>query len=77
MCIPGAINNVNTEGIYKLIKEGASIVTSGDDILNALGWEIKKAQPKNETNLSLNPQEKIIFDINNGQPLSANTMPIP
>ncbi len=63
MCIPGAINNVNTEGIYKLIKEGASIVTSGDDILNALGWEIKKAQPKNETNLSLNPQEKIIFDI--------------
>lgn len=63
MCIPGAINNVNTEGIYKLIKDGASIVTSGDDILNALGWEIKKAQPKNETNLSLNPQEKIIFDI--------------
>ena len=63
MCIPGAINNVNTEGIYKLIKDGASIVTSGDDILNALGWEIKKVQPKNETNLSLNPQEKIIFDI--------------
>lgn len=63
MCIPGAINNVNTEGIYKLIKDGASIVTSGDDILNALGWEIKKVQPKNETNLSLNQQEKIIFDI--------------
>ena len=38
MCIPGAINNVNTEGVYKLIKDGATIVTQGDDILNALNW---------------------------------------
>ena len=63
MCIPGAINNVNTEGIYKLIKDGASIVTSGNDILNALNWEIQKAEPTKKTDLSLNPQEKIIFDI--------------
>ena len=63
MCIPGAINNVNTEGIYKLIKDGASIVTSGDDILNALGWEIKKSKSENKQNHDLLPQEKIIFDI--------------
>ena len=63
MCIPGAINNVNTEGIYKLIKDGASIVTSGDDILNALGWEIKKSKSENKQNQDLLPQEKIIFDI--------------
>ena len=63
MCIPGAINNVNTEGIYKLIKDGASIVTSGDDILNALGWEIKKSKSENKQNYDLLPQEKIIFDI--------------
>ena len=63
MCIPGAINNVNTEGIYKLIKDGASIVTSGNDILNALGWEIKKSKSEKKQNQDLLPQEKIIFDI--------------
>ena len=63
MCIPGAINNVNTEGIYKLIKDGASIVTCGNDILNALNWEIQKTEPAQKIDLSLNPQEKIIFDI--------------
>ena len=41
MCIPGAINNSNTEGIYKLLKDGATMVTKGEDILNALGWEIQ------------------------------------
>ena len=25
MCIPGAINNVNTEGVYKLIKDGMTV----------------------------------------------------
>ena len=40
MCIPGSINNVNTEGIYKLLKDGATMVTKGEDILNALNWEI-------------------------------------
>lgn len=42
MCIPGAINNTNTEGVYKLLKDGATMVTSGEDILNALGWELPK-----------------------------------
>ena len=41
MCIPGAINNINMEGVYKLLKDGATMVTKGDDILNALGWEIE------------------------------------
>lgn len=41
MCIPGLISNPNTEGIYKLLKQGASMVTCASDILNALNWEIK------------------------------------
>ena len=40
MCIPGLISNPNTEGIYKLLKNGATLVTNGEDILNALNWEI-------------------------------------
>lgn len=42
MCVPGAISNPNTQGIYKLLKNGATIVTETDDILNAMGWEVQK-----------------------------------
>lgn len=44
MCIPGLITNPNTEGIYKLLKNGATLVTKPDDILEALNWEIKPAE---------------------------------
>ncbi len=53
MCIPGNILNPNTSGIYHLIKNGASIVTTTDDLLNNLGWAIihnenKKPEQLNE-----------------------------
>ncbi|MBR6098991.1 DNA-processing protein DprA [bacterium] len=44
MCIPGLITNPNTEGIYKLLKNGATLVTCASDILEALNWEIKPAE---------------------------------
>ena len=44
MCIPGLISNPNTEGIYKLLKNGATLVTCAKDILEALNWEIKPVQ---------------------------------
>ena len=47
MCIPGLISNPNTKGIYKLIKNGATIVTESEDILNALNWEIKLPEQQN------------------------------
>lgn len=45
MCIPGQITNPNTQGIYKLLKNGATLVTESDDILTTLGWE----KPENQT----------------------------
>lgn len=53
MCIPGLISNPNTEGIYKLLKNGAAIVTNAEDVLNTLNWEIKTAE---------NSAEKRSFD---------------
>ncbi len=50
MCIPGAISNPATEGVYKLLKEGAGIVTCGDDLLNNMCWDLKKKTPKKEEN---------------------------
>jgi DNA processing protein len=44
MCIPGLVSNPNTEGIYKLLKQGATMVTCAADILEALKWEIIPAK---------------------------------
>lgn len=62
MCIPGAINNINTEGIFKLLKDGATMVTKGEDVLNALNWQIERKEVF-ETKLNLNEAEQLIFDI--------------
>ena len=62
MCIPGTINNVNTQGVFKLLKDGATMVTEGSDILNALGWEVvKDSKSNNETELT--GTQKLVFDI--------------
>ncbi len=60
MCIPGNISNPNTEGIYKLIKNGASIVTEPDDILNVMNWEIKASK---QAKISLKGSEKEIYEL--------------
>ena len=63
MCVPGAISNPNTQGIYKLLKNGATIVTETEDILNALNWEIQK-DTTNADQLTLpmlTPEEENIY----------------
>lgn len=61
MCIPGLITNPNTQGIYKLLKNGATLVTCADDVLEALGWEVKIEQ-KSLFELDLSKDEQVIFD---------------
>ena len=62
MCIPGLISNPNTQGIYKLLKNGATLVTESDDILNALNWEIKKELSNEQLTLPMmTDEEDIIF----------------
>lgn len=64
MCIPGAITNPNTAGIYKMIKTGASIITESDDILDALEWTVDKQIPlfNDEVFADLSDQELEIID---------------
>jgi DNA processing protein len=66
MCIPGSINNINTEGVFKLLKDGATMITKGEDILNALGWEVQVQQK--ETQIKLSGNEKIIYDLLSVEP---------
>lgn len=62
MCIPGLISNPNTEGIYKLLKNGATLVIESSDILNALNWEIKPDTKGEQLTLPmLTPDEEKIY----------------
>lgn len=64
MCIPGLVSNPNTEGIYKLLKQGATMVTCAADILNALNWEIKtEKQIKLAVNEYSHDEQKILKSI--------------
>ena len=74
MCMPGNINNPNTQGIYHLLKNGASMVTCGQDILDVMGWEkIKNKKDRTENNNSkLSEQEQIILKEVSIEPLSAD-----
>ncbi|MCM1338080.1 MAG: DNA-processing protein DprA [Muribaculaceae bacterium] len=63
MCIPGLISNPNTQGIYKLLKNGATLVTETDDILNALGWEVKTEGSGEQLTLPMmTPDEELVFN---------------
>ena len=62
MCIPGNIINPNTQGIYHLIKQGAGLAISAEDILNQLNWEIINEQ-KDEYKIELNDPQKKVLDI--------------
>lgn len=62
MCIPGVITNPNTEGIYKLLKNGATLVTCAQDILEALNWEIKPAEQLKMDLSELNADEQKVVE---------------
>ena len=61
MCIPGLISNPNTEGIYKLLKNGATLVTCANDNLEALNWEVKPAEQLKINLTDLNEIEQKIL----------------
>lgn len=74
MCIPGAINNPCTEGIYKLLKNGAGIVTCAGDILNYMSWQFEKVSNDSEKNdifCNLSDEERTVAEI-----LSKDTLTI-
>ena len=63
MCMPGLISNPNTEGIYKLIKTGAAVVTNHNDILDAMNWQINcTTKEKEKTEKNFTDEEQLIID---------------
>lgn len=75
MCIPGAINNPNTEGIYKLLKNGATMVTEANDILEALNWELQTTKTNfDEKFTNLSKEESLIVNTIKIEPLAFDTI---
>lgn len=71
MCMPGLISNPNTQGIFKLLKQGAALVTNTEDILNTLGWQIEiKNTQKESSEDNLTDREKIVIEEIKLNPLS-------
>ena len=62
MCIPGLITNINTQGIYKLWKNRATLITCAEDILEALGWEMKIEQQNLFDTTKLDENEQLVYD---------------
>lgn len=63
MCIPGMITNPNTEGTYKLIKEGAAVITKTEDIFHQLKWDNQtgfRAENGNSTSEFAGSEKKIM-----------------
>ena len=61
MCIPGLITNPNTQGIYKLIKNGANLTTCTEDILSVLGWQIQQQKLELEQAFDFTEEETKIL----------------
>ncbi|MDD3237542.1 MAG: DNA-processing protein DprA [Candidatus Gastranaerophilales bacterium] len=64
MCIPGMITNPNTAGIYKLLKEGAALVTSAEDILTTMDWQFtKQTFEPNKLQTDLTDGESLVYNL--------------
>lgn len=66
--VPGPIYSPGSQGPYKLLKEGATLVTNAQDIIEDLKIEINlQTAPRNFA--SLTPQEQIVLDLVTQEPI--------
>ncbi len=64
LVLPGSIFSPNSKGTNKLLKQGAIPVTSSEDVLEALGFELPKDEEKQKKLfLNLLPEEKMVVDL--------------
>lgn len=71
MCIPGLISNPNTAGIYKLLKDGAAMITCAEDVLETLKWVIKEDYHQQTLEFNqYNVDQKKILDVLKLEPKS-------
>ena len=60
--VPGRIDNIQSSGCHELLKNGAILTTSVDDILEAFEFIIPRREIEQQTEL-LSEKDKIILDV--------------
>lgn len=64
LAIPGSIYSPNSKGTNRLIRQGAIPITSSEDILEALGFEVEKDESKQQKLFEdLSPEEKQVVEL--------------
>jgi len=64
LVVPGSIFSPNSKGVNRLLRAGATPVTSPEDVLEALGFEQEKDEEKQaKLFLDLLPEEKKVMDL--------------
>jgi DNA processing protein len=62
--VPGSIFSPTSRGTNKLIRQGATPINCADDVLEALGFEIKKDDEKQASLfVDLSPEEKKVVEL--------------
>lgn len=64
LAVPGSIFSQNSKGTNRLLRQGATPITSSDDVLEALGFELPKDEEKQaKLFFDLLPEEKIVINL--------------
>lgn len=67
--VPGSVFSLQSKGTHYLIKEGANLVTSPEEILNYFGWmEEKNFFQEKKVKIELSEEEKEIFSLLSSYP---------
>ena len=64
LVVPGSIFSSNSRGTNRLLHQGATPVTSSEDVLEALGFKLDKPEEKQKKLFAdLSPEEKKVVDL--------------
>jgi DNA processing protein len=71
--LPGAVNSSNAFGTNELIKQGAKLVSSKEDVLEGLNLFLATGVPQENRGPApaddLSDEERVLYDLISGQPL--------
>ncbi|MFA6256880.1 MAG: DNA-processing protein DprA [Candidatus Paceibacterota bacterium] len=63
LAVPGSIFSPNSKGTNRLLRQGATPITSSEEVLDALGFELPKEERQKKLFLDLSPEEKIVTEL--------------
>lgn len=63
LAVPGPINSEFSKGTNRLIRQGATPITSSEDILEALGFEVDKESKQQTLFEDARPEEKAVLKL--------------